>query len=87
MYTKKDLDDACTGMYSMGIQACSQGWGLGEEFCATTREVIFRCQFHSTAVGEYRLVYTKKDLDDACTGMYTQLAFNREGIFKIEISS
>ncbi|XP_071791346.1 uncharacterized protein [Asterias amurensis] len=38
-----------------------------KKFRATTRDVIFRCQFHTTAIMECRLVYQKTDLDDACT--------------------
>lgn len=32
----------------------------------TTREVIFRCQFHTCAISDYSLSFTKDELDDAC---------------------
>ncbi|XP_071941780.1 tensin-1-like isoform X3 [Antedon mediterranea] len=38
-----------------------------KKFRSTTRDVIFRVQFHTTAIMEYRLVFQKSDLDDACT--------------------
>ncbi|XP_022079391.1 tensin-like isoform X3 [Acanthaster planci] len=38
-----------------------------KKFRATTRDVVFRCQFHTTAIMECRLVFQKSDLDDACT--------------------
>nr|XP_054755265.1 uncharacterized protein LOC129261203 isoform X5 [Lytechinus pictus] len=38
-----------------------------KKFRSTTRDTIFRCQFHTTAVMEYRLVFQKQELDDACT--------------------
>ncbi|XP_030830306.1 uncharacterized protein LOC115918345, partial [Strongylocentrotus purpuratus] len=38
-----------------------------KKFRSTTRDTVFRCQFHTTAVMEYRLVFQKQELDDACT--------------------
>ncbi|XP_038047140.1 uncharacterized protein LOC119721241 isoform X2 [Patiria miniata] len=38
-----------------------------KKFRATTRDVVFRCQFHTTAIMECRIVFQKSDLDDACT--------------------
>ena len=53
-----------------------------------TRDVIFRCQFHTTAVIEYRLEFKKNELDDASTGMfYTYgmlfISFYKRGSFTV----
>ena len=35
---------------------------------SATRDVIFRCQFHTCAISDYVLNFTKSELDDACEG-------------------
>ena len=37
---------------------------------AATRDVIFRCQFHTCAISDYVLNFTKSELDDACEGTF-----------------
>ena len=32
------------------------------------REIIWRCQFHTCAISDYNLVFTKSELDEATTG-------------------
>ena len=44
---------------------------------ASTRDVIFRCQFHTCAVSETGLVFSKKDLDDACSGSMIMIPESR----------
>ncbi len=36
---------------------------------SATRDVIFRCQFHTCAISDYVLNFTKSELDDACEGI------------------
>jgi hypothetical protein len=35
------------------------------------RELIFACQFHTCAVTDYTLSFTRQELDFACSGQYT----------------
>lgn len=35
-----------------------------------SRETIFSCQFHTCAVADYTLSFTRQELDVACNGMY-----------------
>lgn len=37
------------------------------------RETIFACQFHTCAVADYTLSFTRQELDGACNGMCIQL--------------
>lgn len=39
-----------------------------KRFRSATRDVVFRCQFHTCAISDYHVVFAKHDLDDACVG-------------------
>lgn len=37
------------------------------------REHVFSCQFHTCAVADYTLSFTRPELDTACTGKYFKI--------------
>lgn len=48
--------------------SCPQVKCYHKKFRSATRDVIFRLQFHTGAVHDYRLLFGKEDLDGACRG-------------------
>lgn len=43
---------------------------------ATSRETVFACQFHTCAVADYTLSFTRQELDGASNGNYSYNSIN-----------